>query len=493
MGLALGAVIALGSAVFLPSGGCIFVAEVDPARLDAGADADPGSGGGGAGGSGGCAGDSMCNDGLICTVDTCVEGACIFTPMAAGSSCIDDDICNGEETCNDRGQCLAGTSIADDGVACTADTCDPASGMVTHEPIPSCLEWEPLPTNGAPEPRFDHTAVWTGSKMIVWGGAVPGVEAVTASGGVYDPVTKGWTPTSTAGAPSARRSHHAVWTGSRMLVWGGSGAQDFSSGGGLYDPVTDTWTAMATAGEPTPRTMFAAAWTGAALVAWGGFAAPTTVFDNGGIYDPSANTWAAVASVGEPDPRFAHTAVWAGDRAIFWGGQDLVDWDNTGGMLDPTSPPAGGQWIGATSAAGAPSVREGHSAVWTGTAMVIWGGWNGGQFTDTGGIFDPVAGSWVATSAAMAPAPRRGHVAVWTGNAMVVWGGYEGESDEILFGDGGRFTPSGAGGAWVPIPEVSTLSARRDHTAVWTGSAVIVWGGRAGFEPPTNTGAIGIP
>ena len=32
-----------------------------------------------------------------------------------------------------------------------------------------------------------------------------------------------WTATSTAGAPAARERHTAVWTGSEMIVWGGWG------------------------------------------------------------------------------------------------------------------------------------------------------------------------------------------------------------------------------------------------------------------------------
>jgi hypothetical protein len=491
LGGALGALIALGAAVFFPSGGCIFLAEVDPDLLDAGQGAgDAGPGGGG--GAGGCTGDGMCNDGVDCTVDTCVAGGCVFTPKDDGAPCSDADACNGDETCN-GGQCVAGAPPAvDDGLVCTTDACEPSTGEVTHDPIASCLEWTPLPARGAPSPRYDHSAVWTGSSMIVWGGAVPEMEEVTATGGVYDPATETWTPTSTTGAPSARRGHTAVWTGTRMLVWGGAGADPLATGGGIYDPVTDTWTAMATIGEPAPRTFFASVWTGAALVTWGGFAAPIAL-DNGGIYDVSTNTWSAVTGAGAPGSRFGHTAVWTGDRVIFWGGQDLADWNNTGGMLDPTDPPPGGDWIGATTTNGAPSQREGHAAVWAETAMIVWGGWNGGQFTDTGGTFDPIGGAWVATSVDAAPAPRQGHAAVWTGEAMVVWGGYAGESDEITFGDGGRFTPSGAGGAWTPIPAVSTLSARRDHTAVWTGSEIIIWGGRTGFDPPTNTGAIGVP
>ncbi len=40
-------------------------------------------------------------------------------------------------------------------------------------------------------------------------------------GGQYDPVGNAWTATTTTGAPSARQYHTAVWTGSRMIVWGG--------------------------------------------------------------------------------------------------------------------------------------------------------------------------------------------------------------------------------------------------------------------------------
>ena len=70
---------------------------------------------------------------------------------------------------------------------------------------------------GAPSPRLWHTAVWTGSRMIVWGGDA---SPYTNTGGRYDPLTDSWTPVSTAG-PSARALHTATWTGTRMVVWGG--------------------------------------------------------------------------------------------------------------------------------------------------------------------------------------------------------------------------------------------------------------------------------
>ena len=42
------------------------------------------------------------------------------------------------------------------------------------------------------------------------------------SGGKYRPGI-GWTATSPSNAPSARYDHSAVWTGSEMIVWGGYG------------------------------------------------------------------------------------------------------------------------------------------------------------------------------------------------------------------------------------------------------------------------------
>ena len=64
-----------------------------------------------------------------------------------------------------------------------------------------------------------HTAVWTGSEMIVWGGLWL---RRFNSGGRYNPSTDSWTATSTTNAPTARYGHTAVWTGSEMIVWGGT-------------------------------------------------------------------------------------------------------------------------------------------------------------------------------------------------------------------------------------------------------------------------------
>src|SRR5438552_17626540 len=83
--------------------------------------------------------------------------------------------------------------------------------------------------------------------MSVWGGQ-DNVIGYSNTGGQYDPATNSWTATSTANAPLGRYSHTAVWTGSKMIVWGGYGYIDccstnYLNTGGRYDPTTDTWTA----------------------------------------------------------------------------------------------------------------------------------------------------------------------------------------------------------------------------------------------------------
>jgi hypothetical protein len=60
------------------------------------------------------------------------------------------------------------------------------------------------------------------------------------AGGGCTPDT--WTPTSVPHAPPGRVEHTAVWTGSEMIVWGGARLNSRVNTGGRYDPVTDSWT-----------------------------------------------------------------------------------------------------------------------------------------------------------------------------------------------------------------------------------------------------------
>lgn len=79
--------------------------------------------------------------------------------------------------------------------------------------------WVPTAIDAHTPSAYLHTAIWTGSEMIVWGGEDTGV--ALNEGAHYDPVTDEWTPTTSTGAPDGRAAHSAVWTGSEMIIWGG--------------------------------------------------------------------------------------------------------------------------------------------------------------------------------------------------------------------------------------------------------------------------------
>lgn len=121
--------------------------------------------------------------------------------------------------------------------------------------------------------------------MIVWGGF--DAQQNFASGARYDPVADIWEPTTPTDAPLPRWGHSAVWTGDRMIVWGGYTAISdvlYPRTGGVYDPVGDAWLATSTLDSPIGRTNHTAVWTGTRMIVWGGLNG--TSLGTGGIYTP---------------------------------------------------------------------------------------------------------------------------------------------------------------------------------------------------------------
>jgi len=329
--------------------------------------------------------------------------------------------------------------------------------------------WTPVSVLNAPEGRTDHPAVWTGAEMIVWGGVITAFPYRTNTGARYDPAADVWVPVSTSGAPEARAYHTAVWTGSRMIVWGGHSGDPVDTGG-VYDPATDSWTPVSTVGAPTARAYPTAVWTGAEMIVWGGVTAAFPYRTNTGArYDPAADVWVPTATSGAPEARALHTAVWTGSRMIVWGGSGVSGFLKTGGRYDPATD----SWT-LTSTVGAPSPRYLHPAIWTGSRMIVWGGSDGAPYeTNTGGLYDPATDLWTTTATLGAPSPRVSHTAVWTGSRMIVWGGGV-DPYGYPTNTGGRYDP--ATDSWTPTSTEPSLSPR-SVPAVWTGSLMIVWGG----------------
>jgi len=184
------------------------------------------------------------------------------------------------------------------------------------------------------------------------------------------------------------------------------------------------------------------------------------------------DTWFSPLSVqGAPRSRWGHTMVWTGTHMIVWGGYDGLVYPMIGGRYDPTTD----TW--STDLGNVPRGRSDHTAAWTGARMVIWGG-NDPPFgvLNSGARYDPARNEWTPTSVVNAPTPRQGHTAIWTGEHMIVWGGSANSDD-----------PSNSGGLYDPIADSWTATslveappARVFHRAAWTGKDMVVWGGREG-------------
>ena len=259
---------------------------------------------------------------------------------------------------------------------------------------PATDAWTPLPATDAPSPRYGMAGVFTGNELIIWGGHGLGGNYLN-DGSILSwttsPSDGTWTALATEGAPSGRSHCTAVWTGTEMIVWGGYHSESgYPSSGGQYDPAAGTWTPTEnhpSSDVPIGRTNHSAVWTGREMVIWGGRTGQNLVRNDGASYDPDARTWTPTRIPNAPSARADHTAVWmpgetqCEGRMIVWGGRrkyscgDLdylyrSDFFDQGGRYDSCA----NAWS-TLDVAGAPEGRAGHGAVWTGTEMIIWGGY----------------------------------------------------------------------------------------------------------------------
>ncbi len=339
--------------------------------------------------------------------------------------------------------------------------------------------WMSTNINGAPSARNHHSAVWTGSKMVVWGGMSNGSGAEN-TGGIYYPQTDTWSSTSVSGAPTARSLHTVVWTGSEMIVWGGLAGSSHVNTGGVFNPVSNQWSSTSTQNAPAGRNYHTAVWADNKMIVWGGRDENSINFNTGGIYDPSNNQWTSTNIVNAPLERYGHTAIWSGNEMIIWSGYSS-GYLNTGGRYNPIS----NIWL-STSTLGAPASRADHTAVWADSKMIVWGG-IGSNFYNTGGIYDPLTDDWSNTTTVNAPSTRFSHSAIWdnTNNKMLIWGG---QTNDIYRNTGGIYDL--ANDNWTSTNSIEAPSVRKAHTAVWTGSEMVVWGGVIGYSSYLNTGGV---
>lgn len=111
-----------------------------------------------------------------------------------------------------------------------------------------------------------------------------------------------------------------------------------------------------------------------------------------------------------------------------------------------------------------PGARSGASAVWTGDAVYVFGGYDGDRYpryTDEILRYDPSTGSVRAMESRL-PVPAQGMSAVWTGSAVFLFGGHTGSTplSSIL-----RYDPEAD--VLLSLPLVSLDWARGFTAAAW--------------------------
>ena len=434
-----------------------------------------------------CGSERVCCSGACVgrlDVDNCgrCDNACPTAPHATatcgstgcGRVCDADYLeCNGDTADGCEAQpAVDESNCGECGVACRpGETCAGSDCVAS---------WTPITNAGPPHARRYAQAFWTGGQMIVWGGHDGGT--CFEIGGRYRVSTDSWLATaSPAGALQGICRAAMDWTGSEMLVWSGvtaGGNTTPEPGGARYDPAADGWVAMSRLAEPQARMSAAEVWTGNEMVVWGGARAGRDLIADGGRYAPATDGWLPISNVGAPSPRWLPSAVWTGTEMIVWGGF-TERWGgpaNDGARYNPVT----NTWT-PMSGTGAPAARGGAVVVWTGREMLVWGGAMNAELTwgidgplGDGAAYEPATDTWRPLPGAGAPSARLGHTGVWTGTTMIVWGGTTATAVPA-FDTGAIYDP--ATDAWTAVTTLGAPDGRRHHVAVWTGTEMIVWGG----------------
>jgi N-acetylneuraminic acid mutarotase len=310
--------------------------------------------------------------------------------------------------------------------------------------------------------------------MLVWGGNAEG-------GARYNPRTDTWSAISSTNAPEAAWHSSAVWTGTELIVFGGGQNAGPTDAGGRYNPSTNQWTALPAG--PAKRAYHTAVWTGQQMILAGGTASGGTQVGDAFTYDPASNAWAKwnSSSFVREAQRDSHCAVWTGSAMILWGGHDSTQTvSNTGEVYDPQNK---GNITALSTAGSVPSPRASVPCVWTGTQLITWGGFglaNGGRTRTSTAGWDALATSPLGA--------RDSHSMVWTGTDVIIWGGIKPDGINP-YTDGARYNP--ATNTWTAIASYS--AGRGGHTAVWTGQEMIIWGGFDASGNNVQTGARYVP
>jgi len=338
--------------------------------------------------------------------------------------------------------------------------------------------------------RSRPVTAWTGTELFVWGGCDLEVSQCDesnsvplADGALYNPGNDEW---SALPETFLRGSVATVagWFGTEVFIFATDPGSRSGADAAAFDPVTMTWREVAP--FPLSRRQFAAGvWANDQFVVWGG-ASGERDLDDGAVYDPVTDRWALLPA-GLGLGRSFHSMVSSGDHVYVSASATAATplWLQPPPSIPPESNPPSvpdvndelrplvGErlelpaWL---------APRGGHSVSWTGTEMLVWGGWSDETATESyadGAAYNPATRTWreIATS----PLTGRGyHTAAWTGDRLLIVGG---QSDPgTVVDDGASYDPTTD--TWETITPSGVLHEPATPVAVetaWTGQGLVLW------------------
>jgi hypothetical protein len=217
----------------------------------------------------------------------------------------------------------------------------------------------------------------------------------------YNPATNTWRRLQgSVSAPSVM-----VWTGRQVLTWGGGCCDSYSADGAAYTLATDSWRKLLRSPLAGRRT--SGVWTGRVMIVAGGAGrepdpkvAGETVLADAAAYNPATRAWRRLAPM--PEPRAGATATWTGTEVLMVGG-----YGPTGSMrqLYSNGSPMTVHQPLAAPARHAHGPHQPHRRV-AGSQLRVWGGRTfraGSWVTPPSGVaYDLAGGRWSAMRLAVA-------------------------------------------------------------------------------------------
>ncbi len=283
-----------------------------------------------------------------------------------------------------------------------------------------------------------------------------------------------WHAISATGAPSARYDAAYVWTGTQLLIWGGRvpGSNTILGDGFVYTLATNTWTTMSTTNAPSVRLGHSAVWDGTYMIVWGGATASNlhTALSDGAMYNPALNTWTTMAGT-PPSSRCYPGAVYTGSDMLVWGGYDWATSDKNDGFKFNSGT---NTWSAAIQTTNAPVARDTFMMCRAGGNIVVFGGENySAAALNSGAIYNVAGNSWTTISSTGVPSARecwRNYA--YNGSQIFLFGG-----DDVTNALDGGYLFDPVTNSWTTVSSTGAPSARTYHAVVWNGVQFMVWGG----------------